>query len=162
MDHIINWTGVITALITIFGALCGSVGLWTYLDHWQQRKADKEKQDSELLKEVKGIHSEISEFRDNIRKEITELKETIDENEAKASRIRILKFADEIFMEMNHSKDSFDQCMSDITFYEQYCKDHPKFKNHQTEETVVYIKEVYHERMKKKDFARYGMHKEEL
>ena len=141
----INWTAVLTTFITIVGAILGSAGLWTFLDHRQQRKADKEMQDSDLLKEVKAMRSEIAELR-----------EVVDENEAKASRIRILKFADEIFMEMNHSKDSFDQCMSDITFYENYCENHPKFKNHQTNETVKYIKEVYHERMKKKDFARYG------
>lgn len=141
----INWTAVLTTFFTILGAIMGSAGLWTFLDHRQQRKADKEMQGSELMKEIKAM-----------RLELNEVKETIDENEAKASRIRILKFADEIFMEMNHSKDSFDQCMSDITFYEKYCDDHPKFKNHQTAETVEYIKEVYHERMKKKDFARYG------
>ena len=143
----INWTAVITTFITILGAILGSAGLWTFLDHRQQRKADKEMQDDELLKELKSIRIEIGELR-----------EIVNENEAKASRIRILKFADEIFMDMNHSKDSFDQCMSDITFYETYCADHPKFKNHQTQETVEYIKEIYHERMKRKDFARYGAH----
>lgn len=141
----INWTIVLTPVLTILGAILGSAGLWTFVDHRQQRKADKEIHDSEMMKEIKAMRSELND-----------VKETIDENEAKASRIRILKFADEIFMEMNHSKDSFDQCMSDITFYEKYCTDHPKFKNHQTAETVEYIKEVYHERMKKKDFARYG------
>lgn len=143
--EMINWTGVLTALITVLGAVCGSVGLWTYLDHRQQRKADKEMQDNEVLKELKAIRTEIAELR-----------ETVDENEAKASRIRILKFADEIFMEANHSKDSFDQCLSDVTFYEQYTKEHPDFHNNQTAETVKYIKEVYHERMKNMDFARYG------
>lgn len=145
----INWTVVLTPVLTILGAIFGSAGLWTFVDHRQQRKADKEIHDSEMMKEIKAMRSELND-----------VKETIDENEAKASRIRILKFADEIFMEMNHSKDSFDQCMSDITFYEKYCTDHPKFKNHQTAETVEYIKEVYHERMKKKDFARYGTTKD--
>lgn len=144
----INWGGVLTALITVLGAVCGSVGLWTYLDHRQQRKADKEMQENEILKEIKSIHEEI-----------TELRNTVDENEAKASRVRILKFADEIFMEMNHSKDSFDQCLSDVDFYMDYCSKNPGFRNHQTAETVEYIKEVYHERMQKKDFARYGAYR---
>ena len=142
---VINWTAVITALMSIFGACIGSAGLWTFIDHRQQRKADERLHDSEVLKELKEL-----------RQEIAELRQVVDENEAKASRIRILKFADEIFMDMNHSKDSFDQCMSDVTFYENYCDAHKDFKNHQTGETVDYIKEVYHERMKKKDFARYG------
>ena len=140
MIHV-DWTAIFVACI----AFLGSTGVWTLVDHRQQRRADREMQDNGVMKELKTI-----------RQEIAELKETVDENEAKASRIRILKFADETFMDANHSKDSFDQCMSDITFYEKYCSDHPKFKNHQTEETVAYIKEVYHERMQKKDFARYG------
>lgn len=155
MDHI-NWTAVLAPFFTILGAVLGSAGLWTYIDHKQQRKADKEMQDSEMMKEIKAMRLELNEVKEDMRSELNEVKEKIDENEAKASRIRLLKFADEIFMDMNHSKDSFDQCMSDITFYEKYCDSHPKFKNHQTAETVEYIKEVYHERMKKKDFARYG------
>lgn len=140
MAHI-DWTAVLVACI----AFLGSAGIWSFIDHRQQRRADREMQDSELMKEIKAMRSELNE-----------VKETIDENEAKASRIRILKFADEIFMEMNHSKDAFDQCLSDVTFYEKYTKEHPRFQNHQTAETVEYIKEIYHERMQKKDFARYG------
>ena len=137
----VDWTAIVVALI----AILGSAGVWSLIDHKQQRKFEKEMHDSEVLKEIKAT-----------RADLTALRQIVDENEAKASRIRILKFADEIFMDMNHSKDSFDQCMSDITFYEEYCNEHPRFKNHQTQETVEYIKEIYHERMKKKDFARYG------
>ena len=141
MIHV-DWTAIFVAGI----AFLGSTGMWTLVDHRQQRRAEREMQDNELMKELKTI-----------RQEIAELKETVNENEAKASRIRILKFADEIFMDMNHSKDSFDQCMADITFYEAYCDSHKDFKNHQTSETVQYIVEIYHDRMKKKDFARYGV-----
>ena len=143
MIHV-DWTAVIVAGI----AFLGSTGLWTLVDHRQQRRAETEMQNNEVMTELKAI-----------RQEIGGLKATVDENEAKSSRIRILRFADEIFMDRTHSKDSFDQCMSDITFYETYCADHPRFKNHQTEETVGYIKEVYRTRMEKKDFARYGEQK---
>lgn len=147
----INWGVVLTALVTVIGAVCGSAGIWAYIDHRQQRKADKEMQDNEILKEIKSM-----------REEITELRNVVDENEAKACRIRILKFADEVYMEMNHSKDSFDQCLSDVTYYEKFCSDHPDFKNNQTGETIEYIKEVYRERMQKKDFARYGAYRNEV
>lgn len=141
----INWASVLTALITVLGAVCGSVGLWTYLDHRQQRKADREMRDDEILKELKEI-----------KKDIESLSRRINENEAVAARIRILKFADEIFMEMNHSKDAFDQCLADITNYRAFTKTHQEFANDITDETCEYILEVYHERLKNKDFARYG------
>lgn len=136
----IDLTTVLVALIT----LCGSAGMWTLIDHGQQRKADQKMHDSELMQEIKSIHKEIDGIRD-----------TIELNEAKSRRVRILKFADEVFMDMNHSKDSFDQVLSDITDYDNYCAEHPEFKNHQTAETVEYIKKVYDKRLEKKDFARY-------
>ena len=88
----IDMTAVLVAAI----AFLGSAGIWTLIDHRQQRKADREMQDSEILKEVKSIH-----------KEIDELRELIDENEAKTRRVRILSFADEIYMDMNLSKASW-------------------------------------------------------
>lgn len=143
----VDLTTVLVALIT----LCGSAGLWTLIDHGQQRKADRKMQDNEILKEIKAI-----------RQDIASLSERVDENEAIASRIRILKFADEIFMDANHSKDSFDQCLADVTNYRAYCKGHPSFQNDMTDETCEYILEIYHERLKKKDFARYEARKEDI
>lgn len=143
MPHI-DWTAVLVAGI----AFLGSTGIWTLLDHKQQRRAEKEMQDNELMKEIKAV-----------RQDIADLSARVDENEAIASRIRILKFADELFMDANHSKDSFDQCLSDITNYRAYCAANPNFKNDKTEETCDYILEIYHERMKKKDFARYGAYR---
>ncbi len=140
----IDWTAIFVALI----AFIGSTGVWTLIDHRQQRRADREMQNSELMKEIKAV-----------RQDLAELRKKVDENEAIASRIRLLKFADELFMDANHSKDSFDQCLSDITNYRAYCAENPNFKNDQTEETCDYILEIYHERMKKKDFARYGTYR---
>lgn len=139
MGHI-DWNAVIIAAI----AFLGSAGIWNYIDHRQQRQAEIELQNSEVLKELKCI-----------REEIAEIKGGMAENEAKLRRVRILRFADEIFMNVRHTKDSFDQVLSDITDYESYCDLHPDFKNNQTGETVKYIKRVYLKRMEKKDFAQY-------
>lgn len=135
-----NWTTVLVAVIT----LLGSAGLWTYIDHRQQRQADRESRNDEILKELKTIKDEIKEIRS-----------TMAENEAKTRRIRILKFADEVFIGRQHTKDSFDQAMSDITDYEFYCKEHPEFKNNQTAATIEYLNRVYNERLEKKDFLNY-------
>lgn len=135
-----NWTTVLVALITFFG----SAGLWTYIDHKQQRRADKESQNNEILKELKGI-----------KEDIAGIKSQMAENEAKTRRIRILRFADEVFTGREHTKDAFDQTMSDITDYELYCSEHPDFKNNQTAETIKFLNRVYTQRMEKKDFLSY-------
>lgn len=84
---------------------------------------------------------------------IKHLDEKCDKREAISVRVRILKFEDELQEGRHHSKDSFDQVLSDITFYEQYCSSHPDFKNNQTVVTVEHIKKVYHERLEKRDFS---------
>lgn len=97
---------------------------------------------------------------EELKKAISELKEDIkhldekcDRREAISVRVRILKFEDELLEGHRHSKDSFDQVLSDITFYDQYCDGHPDFKNNQTIMTVDHIKKVYHERLEKRDFS---------
>lgn len=75
-----------------------------------------------------------------------------DEREAVHSRIRILRFGDEVRQDVRHSKDSFDQCMVDLDVYEDYCSQHPEFLNNKTASTAEYIKHIYAERLEKNDF----------
>lgn len=75
-----------------------------------------------------------------------------DERNAVAMRVRILRFSDEMMDNRRHSKDAWDQCLSDIDEYESYCGTHPDFKNNQTAATVNYIKAGYAERLEKHDF----------
>lgn len=67
-------------------------------------------------------------------------------------RVRILTFADEIRRKERHSKETFDQVLSDIDTYERYCDGHPDFMNHKTVAAKAKILEVYSECMDKNDF----------
>ena len=104
-------------------------------------------------------HDKKNDKLDDISKSIDELKVTIhniraenDERYAISSRIRILRFEDELQEGKKHSKDSFDQVMSDISAYNAYCDEHPNFKNDQTMVTVKHIKDTYAERLAKHDW----------
>lgn len=88
-----------------------------------------------------------------IRQDLKRVEEKGDKREAIASRVRILRFSDELQDGRRHSKDSFDQVLSDITEYEHYCAEHPLFKNNQTEATVSHIKRCYAERLERRDFT---------
>lgn len=83
---------------------------------------------------------------------IDKLDNELSERGAIACRVRILKFMDEILEGWNHSFDSYTQVLQDITNYINYCDLHPKFKNHQTEATIEYIKNDYQEHLEKNDF----------
>ncbi len=97
-------------------------------------------------------HSGTTEKLNAMSDQIDRLDKKLDERSAISARIRILRFSDELMENRKHSKDSYDQCLSDITEYEQYCSDHPAFKNNQTARTVEFIKRNYDERLEKHDF----------
>lgn len=67
-------------------------------------------------------------------------------------RVRILTFADEIRRGVKHSKETFDQVLSDIDSYERYCSEHPDFMNHKTVAAKAKILDVYSECIDNNDF----------
>lgn len=121
---------VITVIVTIIG----SNALWGFLQFLLERK-DKKKDCSKKILEA-----------------IQKINDKIDQRTAIGCRIRILKFMDEIIEGWEHSKDSYNQIMRDITDYLQYCDDHPQFLNHQTDATIEHIKKDYEQRLTTNDF----------
>ena len=93
----------------------------------------------------RAINGEVLTKQDALGKDLADLRFTVDERAAKDSRIRILRFGDEILHGREHSKEHFDQILQDITEYDQYCKSHPNFKNNMTQITTQKIMETYAE-----------------
>lgn len=105
------------------------------------------------------INADINSKVDKLSKSIDELKKqndlinhTIGEDRAITARVRILRFGDEVSRGIKHSEENFEQVLSDIDMYENYCTSHPKFKNNQTMMTTKVIKETYEMRLKNRDF----------
>lgn len=121
-------------VITVIVAIIGSNALWGFIQFLLERK-DKKKDCSKKILEA-----------------IQEINDKIDQRTAIACRIRILKFMDEIIEGWEHSKDSYNQIMRDITDYLQYCEEHPQFLNHQTDATIERIKKDYEQRLATNDF----------
>lgn len=121
-------------VITVIVAIIGSNALWGFMQFLLERK-DKKKDCSKKILEA-----------------IQEINNKIDQRTAISCRIRILKFMDEIIEGWEHSKDSYNQIMRDITEYLQYCDDHPQFLNHQTDATIERIKKDYEQRLATNDF----------
>ena len=100
----------------------------------------------------RGINREVINKVDALEKQVNTIQVKEDERDAVTARVRILRFSDEIQHDVRHSKEHFDQILSDVTTYEDYCVNHPQFKNNITILTIQNIKDIYCERLEKKDF----------
>ena len=128
-------------LLPIVAAVIGSNALWAFLQFIIQRSDKKNDTNTELLKAIGGL----SEKVDNL-----EAKE--DEDKAIQHRVRILRFNDELKEGRKHSKESFDQVLSDTTYYRKYREHNKDFENDMTVEAVNNIKRVYRKCMVERDF----------
>lgn len=100
----------------------------------------------------KAINGEVIAKVDKLEQDVGVINDKVDESGAKTSRARILRFGDEIIHGVRHSKEHFDDILDDITDYDNYCKDHPDFKNGKTGLTSNLIKETYKKCLEKHDF----------
>lgn len=93
----------------------------------------------------RAINGEVLEKVNQLEADVLKLRDEEDERNSKAARIRILHFGDELLHspDQRHSKEHFDEILQSITEYNQYCKDHPNFKNHMTEATTKHILKTY-------------------
>ena len=96
----------------------------------------------------KQINKELMDKMNTFEKKV----EALEKSDAIDCRVRILTFADEIRRGVRHSKETFDQSLSDIDAYERYCAEHPDFLNNRTVAAKAKILEAYSKCMDKNDF----------
>ena len=103
---------------------------------------------AEVLKELAEMKATQKETREKLEAHI----DMDDERMADVHRTRILHFNTELLREIDHTKEEFIEALADIDEYEQYCKDHPNYKNNRAVHAVANIKRVYDDRLEKHDF----------
>ena len=142
-----GWTVVITVL--------GCSAFWELIRAWidslHKKKFNIESEVINIKQDVSSIRSE----QIGIKSEVTKLTDDLDEDRAITARVRILRFVDEMEVGLGHTKDSFDQVLTDIDTYSKYCADHPKFKNNQTAASCELIIDQYKECEKWHSFLYY-------
>ena len=85
----------------------------------------------------------------------TKLDNHIQENtikEVNLSRIRILRFNDELLHKEKHSREHFVEILTDIDDYEHYCNSHPDYPNNRAVLAIENIKRIYAECLQNDDF----------
>lgn len=101
-----------------------------------------------VKQDVAGVKTDIRACQDKV--ELVDQK--AEEGRIIESRVRILRFSDEIFHKQDHSKEHFEQILGDIEAYEEYCLAHPTFSNNITKCSVEIITEKYKELVKEHKF----------
>lgn len=118
----------------IIFAVFASSGFWAIVQYLLQRYDGKQKQ------------------LDEICDKLNQLSERVETNAATSARTHILRFSDELSSGVNHSQEYFRQVMDDIDTYEQFCMEHPRFRNSYAVMATQHIRETYAELLKKQEF----------
>ena len=107
----------------------------------------------------KAINAELYAKMERLEKEIKETRQTVidlnnvcDERNATLNRTHILHFNDELLHKIDHTKEHFDQILEDIDNYDDYCSEHPLYKNNKAASAINNIQRTYNECMKKNSF----------
>lgn len=66
-----------------------------------------------------------------------------EEDKIVQTRIRILRFNDELLHKKRHSKETFDQVLKDVKSYEKYCDEHEDFENEQAVRAIINVRRCY-------------------
>ena len=103
---------------------------------------------AELFKRMDSLEEKVT----SVDNQIGELQGKQEESEIKAARMRIQRFADEMYGEVRHSKEHFDLILMDITTYNNYCDTHPGFINEKTKVAQEVITEQYEKCLKEHSF----------
>ena len=96
--------------------------------------------------------SELSVKIDNVQSALQNHIAENAEQDALQARRRIIDFSDECRRGTRHSEEHFDNVLDDITMYERYCDEHPKFKNRKAESSTRFIIDIYDQTKRNNDF----------
>lgn len=99
-----------------------------------------------------ALNAEVLEQQKQTQQKLDEHIKVDDERNANLLRTQILRFNDELIDDRKHTKEHFIEVLAIIDDYEDYCRDHPDYKNNRCTHAVANISRVYDERLQKHDF----------
>ena len=103
---------------------------------------------ADVMNELAEVKTVQKETRERLDKHI----KIDDERNADEHRRKILHFNNELLRDIPHSEEDFIEALSEIDFYEDYCREHPDYKNNRAVHAIANIERCYDERLVKKDF----------
>ena len=121
----------ITLLYTIAGGTMGAA-LISLLQFLITRHDNKKGKNREILNAITKLSEEVQDIRHDQR-----------ERDAVLARTHILRFNDELYNGVHHTREYFDQTIDDIKTYDRFCSENPEFANGRTEQAAQFIRKEY-------------------
>lgn len=107
----------------------------------------------------RAVNGEVLESVEDVKRAQRDTRKALDEhirsdNERNADtlRMRILHFNNDLLRGDRHTREDFIEILAVIDAYEQYCKNHPNYRNNRASHAIANIGRVYDERLKLRDF----------
>ena len=141
---------VLVALLSLVEVSPIKINPWSGLAKWLGRAIN-----GEVLESV----AEAKKAQKETRRALDEHIRADDERNADTLRMRILHFNNELLRGDRHTREDFIEILAVIDAYEQYCKNHPNYRNNRARHAIANIGRVYDERLKLRDFL--GENKED-
>lgn len=141
---------VLVALLSLVEVSPIKINPWSGLAKWLGRAIN-----GEVLESV----AEAKKAQKETRRALDEHIRADDERNADTLRMRILHFNNELLRGDRHTREDFIEILAVIDAYEQYCKNHPNYRNNRASHAIFNIGRVYDDRLKLRDFL--GENKED-
>lgn len=141
-----GWVLIVVALMSIIQVVPIQINPWSRIGAVFSR---------DLLKKMESLEKRIQEVEDGVKMandKCDKYEERRDADRAVLTRIRILRFNDELLRMHKHSHETFSQVLDDITYYENFCQEHEDFPNARAVEAINNIRRNYAKRCEQHDF----------
>lgn len=142
LSNLLTWQGyggfavIVAILLSVIQISPIKINPWSAITKYIGRAIN-----GELMTEIKGIKTAQEESNEESAKQWAIL-----------ARTHILRFDDELYNGVKHSKEYFVQQLADIDTYEEYCDNHPTFRNSCATVAIEHIRKVYAECLEKHKF----------
>lgn len=148
--------GIIGVLMTIVQVSPIEINPWSFIGEVVGKVLN-----GAVMEKLEKIEKDQAEKLEKIEKNQAKTRKVLDdhirmddERNADLHRVQILRFNRELLQDDTpHTQEDFIEALSEIDFYERYCREHKDYENNRAVLAIQNIKQVYKEKLKNHDFS---------
>lgn len=152
VQEIITSGGIIFIMVTLIQVAPIEVNPWSAI--WNVIKKAMSAIGTAIHGDIIGKLDELQSMQKETKKRLDEHISADDERNADLRRVQILRFNRELLQDsIPHTQEDFIEALSEIDFYERYCKEHPDYENNRAVLAIQNIERAYKDHLENHDFS---------